>query len=261
MQVKELSSRSSDVAALQIHVDEAGDGEPIVVLHRSSGPLWAPFHDQLAASFHVVAPHMAGYGRSTRPDDARSPRDLAIVNIQLLDALELDAVHLVGVGFGGWVAAEMATMDQRRLRTLTLVGPAGVKPRDGFIHDPMMEGWIDYEKVAFGSEAAFLDAFGAAPTPELVELWDRSREMTARLTWRPWMWSVSLPFLLRGVATPSLVVWGEQDHVIPRDCVEQYVSLLANAHLHVVAGSGHVVHLERPEELTAALVAHATESR
>ena len=87
-----------------------------------------------------------------------------------------------------------------------------------------------------------------------VELWDRSREMTARITWKPWMWSGQLPSLLRGVATPSLVVWGQHDRIVPLDCGQQYYELLADARLEIVYDAGHTVDLEQPE-LLAQLIA------
>jgi pimeloyl-ACP methyl ester carboxylesterase len=232
------------------------------VLHHSTGPFWTPFHDHLAQTFSVIAPDMPGYGRSERPEDARSPRDLGVLLIQMLDELDLDQVHLAGLGMGGWVAAEIATMAQRRLSTLTLVGAAGIKPRDGMIHDPMMEGWIDYEKFSFSTEAAYREVFGEGDPPqEIIDLWDYSREMTARITWKPWMWTVALPTLVRGVRTPSLVVWGARDRVVPLDCGHQYTELLQNARLEILEDAGHVIDLEQPEVLAKMITEFAATGR
>jgi pimeloyl-ACP methyl ester carboxylesterase len=243
------------VAGLQLHTSEGGAGAPpFVVLHHSTGPLWTPFYDALAAHRAVVAPDLSGYGRSDRPDAARSPRDLAILWLRALDELEPDPVHLVGLGLGGWIAAEIATMAPRRLASMTLVGAAGIKPRDGFIHDPMMSSWTDYARIGFHDESRFEKVIGSEPNDDLMTLWDHSREMTARVTWKPWMWSGQLPSLLRGVATPSLVVWGRHDRIVPLDCGEQYCELLADARLEIVDDAGHTVDLEKPE-LLAQLIA------
>src|SRR5688500_17937842 len=90
-----VTGRDVEVAGLRTHIDEAGSGDPVLVLHHSTGPLWTPFHDHLSHTLRVIAPDMPGYGRSERPDDARSPRDLAVLTVQLLDVLDLDTVHLV----------------------------------------------------------------------------------------------------------------------------------------------------------------------
>jgi pimeloyl-ACP methyl ester carboxylesterase len=245
-----VSGREVEVAGLRLHTSEAGQGAPaFVVLHHSTGPLWTPFYDALARTRAVVAPDLSGYGRSQRPDFARAPRDLAILCLQALDQLEPGPVHLVGLGFGGWVGAEMATMAQRRLASLTLVGAAGIKPRVGFIHDPMMRSWTDYAQLGFHNGERFTEVFGSEPSDELLTLWDHSREMTARVTWKPWMWSSQLAQLLGGVRTPSLLVWGRHDGIVPLDCGEQYRDLLVDSRLEIVDDAGHTVELEQPELL------------
>ncbi|MCZ6544413.1 MAG: alpha/beta hydrolase, partial [Chloroflexi bacterium] len=100
-------------------------------------------------------------------------------------------------------------------------------------------------------DAAFTTAFGEEIDKELRELWDFSREMTARVTWKPWMFNRQLPPLLPEVATPSLLVWGEHDRVIPLDCAKQYEAALPNATLEIVSGAGHLVEMEQPETLAA----------
>jgi pimeloyl-ACP methyl ester carboxylesterase len=208
------TQHQTTIAGLNLSLDQAGSGDRVVVLHHSTGPLWSLFLDHLSTTRQVLALHLPGYGRSQRPATARSPRDLSILTLQWLDALDLSGVDVVGLGFGGWVAAEMATMNQRFFRTLTLVGAAGIKPSEGFIHDPMLGSFEDYVRLGFADQRHFDDLFGDEIDPAVVQLWDFSREMTARLTWKQWMWSTPLPDLLRGVATPALVVWGDQDRIV-----------------------------------------------
>jgi pimeloyl-ACP methyl ester carboxylesterase len=244
-----LSERTVPVGDLMVHVNEKGDGPVVFVLHHSTGPFWSSLYDKLSDGFSVMAPDMPGYGQSTRPVLARNPVHLAVLLNQLLDGEERDGVHLVGFGFGGWVAAEMAAMNQRRLASLTLVGAAGIKPREGFIHDPMTESWVDYAQRGFRDTEHFAAVFGAEPPQEVIDLWDYSREMTARITWKPWMWSLTLPTLLRAVATPALIVWGREDAIVPLDCGEQYAELLPNARLEIVEDAGHLVEFEEPDRM------------
>ncbi len=244
-----LDERTIDVGGLALHVNEKGAGPELVVLHHSTGPFWSPFCEILATEFRVIAPDMPGYGQSTRPVTARHPVHLAAFVHQLLDVEALDHVHLIGLGLGGWVAAEMAAMNQRRFASLTLVGAAGVKPREGFIHDPMTESWTDYARRAFRDNDRFVAAFGQEVPQPLLDLWDYSREMTVRITWRPWMWNLTLPALLRGVQTPTLVISGSEDQIVPVDCGWQYAETLPNATLQIFDGAGHAVELEEPERL------------
>jgi pimeloyl-ACP methyl ester carboxylesterase len=237
------------VAGLRLAADEAGTGQPLVVLHHSTGPLWSPYLDRAVESRQVIALHLAGFGRSERPTAARAPSDLAVLAMQQLDALDVGPVDVVGLGFGGWVAAEMAAMYQRRFTSLTLVGAAGLKPADGFIHDPMMTSFDAYVRQGFTNKDRFGALFGETPADDIVELWDFSREMTARLTWKQWMWSTSLPALVAGVRIPAQVIWGDDDQVVPASCGQHYAELLGGVPVHVVADAGHNIDLEQPDEL------------
>jgi len=235
-----------------------------------------PLYERLAESFAVTVPDLPGYGESERPDWARDPRDLAVIMQRLLDKLELEDVTLVGLGFGGFIAAEMASLNYTRLSRLVLVGAAGLKPREGEIVDQMLLDHPDYVKAGFHDEAIYEQLFfhekevdedaedaedaDAATTeldPVFRDIWEFSRIMTARVSWSPYMRSRHLPHLLGDVQPPSLVVWGEHDNIVPLDCGRQYESALPDARLEIVANSGHAVDLEQPEALATLIVAHA----
>ena len=81
--------------------------------------------------------------------------------------------------------------------------------------------------------------------------------MTARITWKPWMWSLQLPTLLRGVRTRSLVVWGGEDRIVPLECGAQLAELLPDCRLEVIEGAGHSVELEEPSLVAGMVTAFA----
>ena len=75
--------------------------------------------------------------------------------------------------------------------------------------------------------------------------------MTARVTWKPYMFNRRLEPLLGDMAVPTLLVWGQHDKVVPFECAERYQAAIPNARTEVVAEAGHVVELEQPDRLTA----------
>jgi 2-hydroxy-6-oxonona-2,4-dienedioate hydrolase len=75
--------------------------------------------------------------------------------------------------------------------------------------------------------------------------------MAARLIWKPYMRSHTLPALLRGVTTPTLVVWGREDAIIPLNVCERYVRAIPGARAHVLERCGHLPEMERPDEFVA----------
>src|SRR5438477_12450967 len=84
------------------------------------------FLDELATRFAVFAPEHPGFGQSDDPAWLDDIADLAYFHLDLLAALGLDRVHLVGTSLGGWVAAELAVRSTARLASLTLVGAVGI---------------------------------------------------------------------------------------------------------------------------------------
>ena len=250
------TERDVELATGKIKVLEDGDGTPVVVLHHSwGGPGWLPFHDALVgAGARVVVPDMPGWGGSERPAWAREPRDIAIIVGRLIEALDLQGATLVGLGFGGYVAAELATMNPSRLGALVLVGAAGLQPSEGEILDQMMLSHRKYIEESFRSAEAYTAYMGEEPADDVRDLWDFSREMTARITWKPYMFNRRLAPLLGDMHLPTLLVWGDADNVVPYECAEQYEAAIPNATISVVEDAGHVVELEQPERL-ATLVA------
>ena len=251
------TEQTIQLAGKDFRVLQGGTGEPVVVLHHSTGnPGWIPFHEQLAAGHAVTVPDMPGYGQSQRPEWARDPRDLAILVHQALDKLGMDSVSLVGLGFGGYVAAEMASMNQQRLKRLVLIGAAGLQPDDGEILDQMLIDFPEYVRAGFRDDATFERIFGAEPEQPIKELWDLSREMTARLTWKPYMFNRRLPHTLLEMQTPTLIIWGDNDRVVPPSCARQYANALPNAKVEMIEGAGHLVEYEEPERVAKLITAH-----
>ena len=239
-----------ELAGVKQHLARAGSGRPVLVLHHDIGsPERLDFYDALADRFDVLVPHHPGYGKSERPQWLRSVRDVAVMYQSMLSDLAVDRVSLIGLGFGGWIAAEMATMAPRDFHRLVLVGAMGLKPPEGDILDQAIVSYLDYARAGFHDQLAFAKIYGDVSTDQLVE-WDLCREMCFRIAWKPYMYSQTLPHLLRAVRTPALVVWGDDDKIVPKSAGERYVALLPKARFEIVRTAGHCVEMEQPVELT-----------
>jgi pimeloyl-ACP methyl ester carboxylesterase len=246
-----------EVAGVRLQMIRAGTGDPLLLLHRDIGA-HAPleFHNSLAERFTVYVPTHPGYGGSERPAWMRSARDLAVVYQWLLSDLGLENVTLAGLGLGGWVAAEMATMSPRAFRRLVLVSAMGIKPEHGDILDQALFNHIDYVRHGLHDPTVFDSLFGEPDTDQL-EAWEMNREMTFRIAWKPYMYSQTLPYLLGGVRAPALVAWGAEDRVVPLECGERYAAALPTARLEVIPATGHLVELESANALAAAITSFA----
>ena len=249
------------VTGVPVPVLQGGNGAPLLVLpHDIGNPGWLPFHETLAQRHHVIVPTLPGYDGVARPDWMTNVRDMAVVMHFLLDRLDQQRIGLVGLGFGGWLAAEMATMNQRRFSHMVLVGAAGLPPAQGEILDQFLLAHEDFVRAGFRDQQNFATHYGEQASVDQLVQWDVNREMTARIAWKPYMYNRSLPTLLAEVRVPTLVVWGGDDAVVPGSCAQQYLEALPNARLQIIEAAGHYVEMEQAEALAAAVTAFMAES-
>jgi len=249
------------VAGSSVRLRTAGRGAPLLLLHHDIGtPEQLPFYEALAERFTLLLPSHPGYDGSEGPAFMRSVRDVAVTYQALLAQRGWADVTLVGLGFGGWIAAEMATMSPRAFRKLVLVGAMGIKPADGEILDQALVSYIDYVRAGFEDQRAFDRLFTPDPSTAQLERWDLNREMTFRIAWKPYMYNPTLPPLLGGVQTESLIVWGRRDRIVPVGVGEQYARALSESRLSVVDGAGHFLEMEQPDALAKLIVPFAAQA-
>ena len=242
-----------EIAGAKIHLMKQGEGASVLSLHSIEGNVGLPpYLDTLTQSACVYAPTHPGFGSSERPDWLESISDLARFYLWMLQELGLGEVHLIGGFMGGWIAAEMAVMSPQALGSLTLIDTAGVRPREGEIADIFLLGEEQTISLAIGDPGLLTAA--TEPEDPFVRL--RGREMTTRLCWKPYMHDPSLIHLLPRVEVPTLVIWGEDDRIVPISAGERIAEAMPNARLEVVSGAGHLPHIEKPGDVISLLRHH-----
>ena len=116
------------VNGLRVEAIEKGRGRPLLFLHPGIGlDANAPVLDRLAERARLIAPSHPGFGGSEQPKSFTTVDDLAYFYLDLLEALDLKDTAVVGVGLGGWIAAEMAVKSTARLSHLVLANAVGIK--------------------------------------------------------------------------------------------------------------------------------------
>jgi pimeloyl-ACP methyl ester carboxylesterase len=244
-----------DVRGTPVRLQRAGDGAPLLFLHGAgAGGRWLSFQEALAQRFDVLAPTHPGHAGSPAAEWIEEVLDLAFHYLDLLDALHLERVHLVGASLGGWIAAEMAVIASHRLSSLVLIDPVGIKV-DGWIY-PFLFGMELPQLVAtifHRPEAALALAPKDQSVDTLVELY-RQNAALARVAWNPYLYDPRLRRRLTRITAPTLLAWGEHDRLAPLACAEAWRKEIAGARLATFERSGHVPHLEEPEAVAAAIV-------
>lgn len=246
-------------ADLQIQLRTAGAGEPLLVLHGELGvPGWPRAYADLARRFAVCVPSLPGFGQSERPDWIATPRDLAAWITWFVRDMKLpEPINVIGFSLGGWLAAEIATYNASIFKKMVLVGAAGLKPDKGQTWDYFVNsGRQAFERAFFdpAQSPEYAQYYGRDWTPEEEEQVESNRETAARLLWKPYMRSHTLSGLLGGITTPTLVVWGREDAIIPLSAGELYQRAIKGATLTVIERCGHMPEMEQPDEFVGAVL-------
>jgi pimeloyl-ACP methyl ester carboxylesterase len=226
-----------------------GDGPPLVSLHGASGAVWTPGLERLAERFTVYLPEHPGFGRSERPDGIESVLDLALVYLDLFDALGLRDLDLVGHSLGGWIAAELASLCAHQLRRLVLVSAVGLTIPGEERADVFLLSGEERTRISFADPALVEQALARRPTPEAQREQATNWNMTARLAWKPFMASPALAGRLGRIRVPTLLVWGAQDRIVPPVHAHAYARAIPGAEVALIEACGHAAAVEQPEEL------------
>ena len=235
---------------IPLEVLRAGSGPPVLVLHGMA-PLDAasPAVAGLAARAEIIAPTHPGFGASPRPADIDSPYDLVHLYRDVLDRLPHPRVTLMGLSFGGWLAAEIAAARARRVRKLVLVDAVGIKVSDRETPDVLdvfnaspavvrQRAWHDPERWAPDYDAMSDEALVAHA---------RNRDALCLYAWDPYMHNPRLRRWLRRIAVPTLVLWGASDRIVSPDYGRAYAGLIPGARFALIEAAGHHPHVEQPE--------------
>jgi pimeloyl-ACP methyl ester carboxylesterase len=265
-----VSQRTLEINGRKVELLEEGSGPPLLYLHgfvdvHSVKETWLPFHRKLAEKAKVIAPAHPGCAGSDDIEYLEYIDDLVFHYLEVIDALGIDEFDLVGACVGGWIAAELATHDPKKIRRLVLIGASGLYVPGELIGDIFMMAHpvrgTDYSQLR-----AML--FKDAATPVAREMFpDRRGELgdevrrykmlrfSNRFGFKPpYFYHWPLRSRLHRIAAPTLVIWGEDDHMVPIAHGRAYAEGISGSNgIRTVKGTGHSPHAEDPEA-TASLV-------
>jgi pimeloyl-ACP methyl ester carboxylesterase len=248
-----MTEDTVDVRGTRIRLLREGDGPPLLYLHGSGDSgVWQPVLDELARDFDVLRPDHPGYGFSDEAKGVDTIHELAFFTLDLLDALGLGRVAVIGSSLGGWLAADLATIEPGRLTRLVLVGAAGLRVEgsgqpDEFTLEPAAAIAATYAG-AEGRRTAG-ERFAALETDApAMERYLRNRITTAHLAWNPYFHDPKLVYRLHRITAPTLIVWGSEDGLVPVAHGRRWTDLIEGSRLEVIEGAGHLPHVEATEQ-------------
>ena len=242
------------VRDVSIRLHRAGSGPTVLFLHGAGGvPQWLPFFDMLAESYEVLVPEHPGFGGSDDPAWIRSIADLAMFYLDLVEEAGLDRVHLIGNSLGGWVAAEMLIRDRARFRSLVQLAPAGIRVKGVACGDNFIWGPEEALRNLYYDQSFADRILAVQPSEEQMDVMLHNRFTAAKFGWQPRWYNPDLEKWLHRIKLPALIVWGEDDKLLPPAYAALWRERLPDAHLIMVDQCGHLPHVEQARVVARAV--------
>ncbi len=263
-----------------------GTGRTVLLLLHgigSSSATWDAVAPGLAERYTVIVPDLLGHGGSAKPRGDYSIGGYANGMRDLLGVLGIDRVTVIGHSFGGGVAMQVAYQFPERTDRVVLVASGGLGPEIspvlraltlpgaatavGLSHLPPSRLLLGLVRAAAG---AVLPTSLAADLDEALTVHAALRDPATRAAfmhvlrhitdWRGQLITMrDRAYLAEGL--PTLVVWGEQDHVLPVEHAYEAARLIPGSRCLVLPGVGHMPHRQVPERFVRAVTDFVTETR
>jgi non-heme chloroperoxidase len=254
---------------LRVHYAEQGDrgGEAILFLHAyaDSWFSYARLLPLLSPTYHAIVPDQRGHGNSGKPECCYAADDYVADVNAFMEAVGIERATLVGDSSGGLIAQRMALDHPHRVGRLVLIGSpttlvgnasvAAAKEEILALEDPIPPGFVE----------RFVQGTVRDPVPEefLVGVVSESLKVPARV-WRGYYENLLLAVddtsRFGEIGAPTLILWGEQDALLPREEQERRAAAIPNAALKAYPKTGHLAHWVRPEWVVRDLEAFMKET-
>jgi non-heme chloroperoxidase len=256
----------------RLHYAEQGDptGEAIIFLQGYSDS-WFSFSrvlPLLSPEYHAFALTQRGHGDSDKPECCYTPNDFAADVDAFMDTVDIDEATLVGASTGALFTQRVVLSYPRRVSRLVLIAPqtpahenealSGFREEVRTLEDPVPPEFV----------REFQESTIYHPVPQefLDTVVSESLKLPAHV-WRDYLEQAVLSIdhdyvvELRVIKAPTLILWGEQDALFPREEQERLAAAIPGATLKVYPETGHAVHWERPEWVARDLEEFMKETR
>ena len=265
---EEVSARDVVVHSIRTRIDEEGDGLPLVLVHGLGGPqMWERIIEPLSQNFHVVSVHLPGFGESDCPPSPFTTDEYADFLCNLLDTLNIQSTSIVGISYGGQIAATFSCRHPKVVDKLVLIASTGLKDygilRKRFIwkiiaggakHLVLKSEWLT---CLFGRRSFYNSA--NRPNDLCRKFHEQIMRDGKTGAWLNALWNVvseenEFRQQLKSLQMPTLILWGKDDRILPPRYADELHRMIPNSTVTLLDECGHSVPLEKVEKVCNALL-------
>lgn len=238
------------------YLEDGNSSHNLVLLHGLGGyaERWTQIMEILKMKFHIYAPDIIGYGQSDKPSVDYTPEYFVRFVFDFINILGLEKVILVGTSLGGQIVAECAATLNPKIEKIVLISPAGIMKKS----TPVLDAFT--MAALYPTRDAIRNAYQMMVGPG-KKVSDISIERFVNNMSRPNAKMVFLSTLLGlknapniveklgKIEVPTLLLWGNEDRLIPYEYSQQFLSAIKNCEFVPMEGCGHSAYVEDPEKM------------
>ncbi|OBI94223.1 alpha/beta fold hydrolase [Mycobacterium sp. 1245805.9] len=263
----------SELKYLELHGDriayrDAGDGPAVLLIHGMAGSsaTWHAIIPQLSKKYRVIAPDLLGHGMSAKPRGDYSLGAFAVFLRDLLDELGVDRATVIGQSLGGGIAMQFAHQHREHCERLALIGSGGLGPDLSPVLRILSAPGAEFvlpvvapqPVLNLGNKLGSWLTSAGIQSPRAGQMWHAYSSLSDRRTRQAFLRTLRSVVDYRGQAVsalnkihltagmPVVLIWGDQDRIIPVAHAYAAHDALEGSRLEVLEGIGHFPHVEAP---------------
>jgi pimeloyl-ACP methyl ester carboxylesterase len=263
----------SELTYLELHGDriayrDAGDGHALLLIHGMAGSsaTWRAIIPQLSKKYRVIAPDLLGHGMSAKPRGDYSLGAFAVFLRDLLDELGVHSVTVIGQSLGGGIAMQFTHQHRDYCERLALIGSGGLGPDLSpvlrMLSAPGAELVLPIVApqpvLNLGNKLASWLSSAGIQAPRAGQMWQAYSSLSDARTRQAFLRTLRSVVDYRGqtvsalnklhvaAGLPTVLIWGDDDRIIPVAHAYAAHDALEGSRLEVLEGVGHFPHVEAP---------------
>ncbi|TAK66092.1 MAG: alpha/beta hydrolase [Bacteroidetes bacterium] len=251
------------IDGVNLHVTEAGTGTPLLFIHGLGGPLmWQKVVEPLSIRFRVIVPALPGFGESESASRMYTVQEHAGILKQVLQKLGIERASVVGISYGGQVAATLARFHPTFVERLVLVCCTGLMKAPLIVSNPLLRVFFSFiakrflltneKRLCKKGERSFYNLTNR-PHDLCRKFYEQLMKPGHRDAWlnaarNSFFGGEGFKRLLSTISTPTLILWGENDNTVPPEHATEFHRLIPGSRVHLFKECAHSIPLEKPEE-------------
>lgn len=238
---------------------ESGDSKnTLVLIHGlgASAERWNNVIPNLAKYYHVIVPDLIGFGYSDKPIVDYTPDFFSAFLGKFFDALGIKRPNIIGSSLGGQIAAEYASANPNNIEKLILVSPSGAMKQSTPALDAYIMAALYPNEQSAKNVFELMESSGNEVDDRIVQGFiERMQLPNAKLAFMSTVLGLKnseiITTKLYTIHSPTLIIWGSKDPVIPIQHAESFASSIKDCRFYRMDGCGHTPYVQDPDAFSS----------